>query len=96
MTIKQNNSDEQRVEIFKALAEVKRIEIVRYLFRNQNKHTCGGIESALGMNKSNRSYHLKILLEADLILVERQGQFKLITVKEEMFQEFLPGFLATL
>ncbi|WP_306292160.1 ArsR/SmtB family transcription factor [Bacillus cereus] len=72
------------------------MEIVRYLFRNQNKYTCGEIESALGMNKPNRSYHLKILLEADLILVERQGQFKFITVKEEMFQEFSPGFLATL
>jgi len=36
------------------------------------------------------------LLEADLILVERQGQFKFITVNEEMFQEFSPGFLATL
>jgi len=84
------------VKIFKDLAEVKRIEIACYLFRNQNKHACGEIESALGMNKSNRSYHLKILLEADLILVERQGQFKFITVNEEMFQEFSPGFLATL
>jgi len=45
------------VKIFKDLAEVKRIEIACYLFRNQNKHACGEIESALGMNKSNRSYH---------------------------------------
>ncbi|WP_272940156.1 hypothetical protein [Bacillus mycoides] len=44
------------------------------------------------MNK----YHLKILLEANLILVERQGQFKFIAVKEETFQEFSPGFLPTL
>lgn len=35
MTIKQKNSDEQRVKIFKALVEVKRIEIVRYLLHTK-------------------------------------------------------------
>lgn len=96
MTIKQFNPDEKRVKIFKALAEVKRIEILRYLYHDNKKHTCGEIEQSLGMNKSNRSYHLKILLEADLIHVARHGQFKFITIKEDTFSEFLPGFLATL
>lgn len=96
MTFKQYNLDEQRVKILKALAEVKRIEILRYLYHDKNKHTCGDVEQSLGLNKSNRSYHLKILQEADLIDLERQGQFKFITIKEETFNEFLPGFLATL
>lgn len=96
MTIKQFNSDEQRVKIFKALAEVKRIEILRYLYHDKNKHTCGDIEESLGMNKSNRSYHLKILGEAGLIDVKRHGQYKFITINEDIFHELLPGFLATL
>ncbi|MEH7051415.1 ArsR/SmtB family transcription factor [Bacillus pseudomycoides] len=96
MTIKQLNSDEKRVKIFKALAEIKRIEILRYLYRDKNIHTCGDIEKSIGVNKSNHSYHLKILLEADLIDVKRHGQYKIITIKENIFHEFLPGFLATL
>jgi DNA-binding transcriptional ArsR family regulator len=92
MTIKQFNPDEQLVKIFKALAEVKRIEILRYLYHDKNKHTCGDVEESLGMNKSNRSYHLKILQEADLIDLKRHGQYKFITIKEETFHEFLPGF----
>lgn len=95
MTFKQ---DEKRVKIFKALAEVKRIEIIRYLYHDKNniKNSCGDIGESIGVNKSNASYHLKILAEADLIDVGRDGQHKFIKIREDTFQEFLPGFLATL
>ncbi|MED1796620.1 ArsR/SmtB family transcription factor [Brevibacillus nitrificans] len=96
MTIKLTNQDEKRAKIFKALADVKRIEIIRHLYLGQKNLTCGDIGAANGLNKSNASYHLKILQEADLIDVEREGQFKIITLREETFQEFLPGYLATL
>jgi len=96
MTIKQNTSDDKRVKIFKALAEVKRIEIIRYLYHEKYKNSCGEIGEAIGMYKSNVSYHLKIMIEADLVVYGRDGQQKNITLKEETFQEFLPGFLATL
>ncbi|MED1953370.1 metalloregulator ArsR/SmtB family transcription factor [Brevibacillus centrosporus] len=96
MTIKLISEDEKRVKIFKALADVKRIEIIRYLYHGQKNITCGDIGSANGLNKSNASYHLKILQEADLIDVEREGQCKIITLQEETFQQFLPGYLATL
>lgn len=96
MTIEQLNSDEQRVKIFKALSEIKRIEILRYLYCDKNIHTCGDIERSIGMNKSNHSYHVKILLEAGLVDVTRHGQHKVVTIKETTFHEFLPGFLATL
>ncbi|MFC7391994.1 ArsR/SmtB family transcription factor [Scopulibacillus cellulosilyticus] len=98
MTIKQSNLDEKRVKILKALSEVKRIEIIRYLYheKNQIKNSCGDIGGAIGMNKSNVSYHLKILAEADLVGAGRDGQHKFIKIKEDTFKEFLPGFLATL
>ncbi|WP_422392856.1 ArsR/SmtB family transcription factor [Ligilactobacillus saerimneri] len=49
------------------MAEVKRIEIIRYLYHHQGAHSCGEIEVSLNMSKSNRSYHLKILQEAGII-----------------------------
>jgi len=96
MTIKQNTSDDKRVKIFKALAEVKRIEILRYLYHEKYKNSCGEIGDAIGMYKSNVSYHLKIMIEADLIIFGREGQQKIIQIKEDTFNEFLPGFLSTL
>lgn len=60
------------------------------------KNSCGEIGESIGMNKSNVSYHIKIMVEADLIDVGRDGQFKYIKIREDTFQEFLPGFLATL
>lgn len=94
MTIEQFSlkDDEKRVKIFKALAEVKRIEMIRYLHHHRN-NTCGSIGESMGMDKSNVSYHLKILYEADLVSVTRIGQNKISQLREDTFTTFLPGFL---
>lgn len=97
MTIKLiSKDDEKRAKICKAMAEVKRIEMIRYLRQHPNHNTCGDIGESLGMDKSNVSYHLKILYEADLIQVIRNGQNKNVQLREDTFNEFLPGFLDSL
>jgi len=98
MTIEQYSlkDDEKRAKIFKALAEVKRIEMVRYLHLHGENNTCGSIGESMGMDKSNVSYHLKILYEADLVSVIRNGQNKKGQLREDTFTEFLPGFLDSL
>ncbi|WP_028548020.1 ArsR/SmtB family transcription factor [Paenibacillus sp. UNC451MF] len=88
--------DEKRARIFKALAEKKRIEIVRYLHVEPTRNSCGEIGKAMGMDKSNVTYHLKIMNEAELIRVVRDGQNKKIYLIEDMFQTYLPGFLESL
>ncbi len=98
MTIKQYaiKDDEKRAKIFKALAEVKRIEMIRYIHQHREINTCGSIGESMGMDKSNVSYHLKILYEADLVSVVRNGQNKMGQLREDTFTEFLPGFLDSL
>ncbi|EGL15561.1 MULTISPECIES: metalloregulator ArsR/SmtB family transcription factor [Paenibacillus] len=97
MTIEQLTvEDERRVKIFKALAEVKRIEMIRYLHRHDRSNTCGEIGESVGMDKSNVSYHLKILYEAGLIKVIRSGQNKTSELRRDVFHQFLPGFLDSL
>ncbi|MGF7047262.1 DNA-binding transcriptional ArsR family regulator [Paenibacillus sp. DS2015] len=95
MTIKLYSlkDDEKRAKIFKALAEVKRIEMIRYLHLHRDNNTCGSIAESIGMDKSNVSYHLKILYEADLVSVIRNGQNKMGHLREDTFTEYLPGFL---
>lgn len=97
MTIKlTSKDDEKRAKIFKALSEVKRIEMIRYLVRHPEHKTCGEVGESLGMDKSNVSYHLKILYEADLIHIYRRGQNKYGQLREDAFNAFLPGFLDSL
>ncbi|MED5018741.1 metalloregulator ArsR/SmtB family transcription factor [Paenibacillus chibensis] len=96
MTIKLSKNDEKRAKIFKALSEVKRIEIIRYLHHHRSCNTCGEVGEAMGMDKSNVSYHLKILYEADLIELYRKGQNKNSVLREDTFNEWMPGFLDSL
>lgn len=97
MTIKQLTvDDDKRALAFKALSEKKRIEIVRYLQDRPDHNSCGEIARAMGMDKSNVTYHLKIMYDADLIRYVREGQNKKIFVQEDQFQAILPGFLETL
>ncbi|WP_082865575.1 ArsR/SmtB family transcription factor [Paenibacillus crassostreae] len=60
---------------------------------DRDNNTCGSIGESMGMDKSNVSYHLKILYEADLISVTRMGQNKFSQLREDTIVEFLPGFL---
>ncbi|TYP78152.1 ArsR/SmtB family transcription factor [Paenibacillus methanolicus] len=97
MTIKlSREDDERRVKVFKALAETKRIEMIRFLRRHERDTTCGELGDMMGMDKSNVSYHLKILYEADLIRLSRSGQNKYSYLREDTFETFLPGFLDSL
>ncbi|HDR4897328.1 TPA: winged helix-turn-helix transcriptional regulator [Bacillus cereus] len=95
MTLEQIN-DLQRVKIFNALADEKRINIIRILSQEENCPRCTDIGRRLGISKSNGSYHLKILSDAQLVTIKREGVTKYVSLNNEIFKEYLPGFLATL
>lgn len=97
MTIKQLTvDDDKRALAFKALSEKKRIEIARYLQQQPDRNSCGEIARAMGMDKSNVTYHLKIMYDAELIRYVREGQNKKIFLQQDQFQSILPGFLESL
>ncbi|MBF7020985.1 ArsR/SmtB family transcription factor [Staphylococcus kloosii] len=95
MTLKQLN-DQKRIEIFHALADEKRINMIRILANEKGQHMCTDIGRSLNISKSNGSYHLKILSAAELVLIQREGVTKYVTLNQETFDNYLPGFLATL
>lgn len=96
MIIEQSNLDEQRVKILKALADEARLTIVRMLYAKRKEMNCGEIGEQLTLNKSTVSYHFKTLREAGLTTTRKVGQNKYVSLNEEVFQTFLPGFLDTL
>ena len=63
---------EQYEKKFKALADQKRLEIMYELCQRGRTCVCD-LTEAFGMTQSKLSYHLKILLDADLIIKEKQG-----------------------
>ncbi|MEJ8545815.1 metalloregulator ArsR/SmtB family transcription factor [Brevibacillus borstelensis] len=96
MTIELHAEDEQRVKIFKALADPTRIEIIRTLCKTQKEMACGEVGEICAVSKSNASYHFRTLREAGLIKVRKDAQTKFTKLDEETFEKYLPGFLKTL
>ncbi|MBY9079263.1 helix-turn-helix transcriptional regulator [Paenibacillus sp. HN-1] len=98
MTIEQQTllNDEQRVQIFKALADPTRLQIIRTLRDSRTELNCGEVGERCEASKSNASYHFRTLREAGLIMVRKEAQTKYIQIRQETFDHYLPGFLDTL
>lgn len=97
MNIKQSiSNDEWRVKIFKALADETRLALIRKLSQHQQPTPYAALADAAEIGKSMFSYHIRLLREAGLIDVTRQGQRKFVQINREVFEGVLPGFLHTL
>lgn len=96
MIIKQQSNNEIRVNIFKALSDEVRLNIVTMLFEKNAEMSCGEIGENLEINKSTASYHFKTLREAGLTTTRKVGQNKFVSLNVGVFDEVLPGFLDTL
>ncbi|WP_426452142.1 ArsR/SmtB family transcription factor [Paenibacillus sp. S-38] len=96
MTTPKTPHDELRVKIFKALADETRLDIIRALYTGKKEMNCGEVGDIRDTTKSNTSYHLRALKEANLIKVRKEAQVKYTSIDVETFQTYLPGFLDTL
>ncbi|YAB13615.1 ArsR/SmtB family transcription factor [Lactiplantibacillus plantarum] len=94
---KQDQADQQRVAIFKALADANRLRIIRVLYQAQREMTCSEVGAQLNISKSTVSYHFKTCLRlVGLTNTRRKAQTKYLSLQLATFDRFLPGFLATL
>ncbi|MCH4163662.1 MAG: metalloregulator ArsR/SmtB family transcription factor [Lentilactobacillus diolivorans] len=96
MIIKQITDDQARVQILKALADEVRLKIVKMLYAENKEMSCGEIGEKLDINKSTVSYHFKTLREAGLTTTRKVGLNKFVSLNQDIFERFLPGFLDTL
>jgi ArsR family transcriptional regulator len=80
---------EQYEKKFKALADKKRLEIMNLLTKNGAMCVCD-LSPLIDMAQSKLSYHLKILLDANLIKKETRGTWSYY----ELNQEELNGLLS--
>ena len=76
----------QTTEIFKALSDTNRLRIL--LLLEQEESSVGHITHTLNLSQSNVSHQLKILKQARLVKSLRQGQSKIYSIDDHMFQPY--------
>jgi len=81
-------------EAFKAVADGTRRRILQLL--RDGDLAAGDIAAQFDVSWPSISHHLKILREADLVLVDRQGQELIYSLNTTVLQEFAATLLALL
>lgn len=86
---------EQYEQKFKALADQKRLEIMYELCQRGQTCVCD-LTEFFGISQSKLSYHLKILLDADLITKEKKGTWNYYDLNNEQLNHLLSEELCCL
>ncbi len=79
---------EQLQRIARALADPNRYEMLRQIYAS-TEMTCGGVASQVPISAATCSHHLRELENADLIKVTKDGRFKLLTPRREVWRAYL-------
>ncbi|MCF8890636.1 ArsR/SmtB family transcription factor [Priestia megaterium] len=86
---------EQYEQKFKALADQKRLEIMYELCQRGQTCVCD-LTEFFGISQSKLSYHLKILLDANLITKEKKGTWNYYDLNNEELNNLLSEELCCL
>ncbi|GAA0983853.1 hypothetical protein GCM10009555_056440 [Acrocarpospora macrocephala] len=86
---------DQYISVFRALSEPLRLDVIS-MFGDDDTCACTLLDERLPISKSTISYHVKILYEAGLIDVRKEGRFYHYDLRREVFDYFVPGLLERL
>ena len=81
-------------EAYKAIADPTRRRILKYL--RGGEHTAGELAENSGVGRTALSHHLMVLKMADLVRVERRGQFQVYSLNTTVFQDLLTEIIGWL
>lgn len=81
-------------EAYKAIADPTRRRILRYL--RGGERTAGELAENAGVGRTALSHHLMVLKLADLVRVERRGQFQVYSLNTTVFQDLLTEIMGWL
>lgn len=79
----------------KAIADPTRLDML-VLIGETGEYPCTALEQQLPISKSTISYHVKVLTQAGLVKVRREGRFFHYELQREVLDYFAPGLLARL
>jgi ArsR family transcriptional regulator, arsenate/arsenite/antimonite-responsive transcriptional repressor len=81
-------------EAYRALADPHRRAILRELRRGER--TAGDLASVTGLRPPALTHHLTVLKLADLVRVERRGQYQVYSLNTTVFQDLASELLSWL
>jgi len=81
-------------EAYKAIADPTRRRILKYL--RGGERTAGDLAEHAGIGRTALSHHLTVLKMADLVRVERRGQFQVYSLNTTVFQDLLTEIMSWL
>ena len=79
-------------EAYRALADPHRRTILRVL--RGGERAAGDLAGATGLRPTALTHHLTVLKLADLIRVERRGQFQIYSLNTTVFQDLVTELLS--
>jgi len=82
-------------EVLHAFSDPVRVQVVKRLLKEPNREVpCG--EFYVRVAKSTFSHHIRVLREAGVIRVRREGTRSLTSLREEDLDRRFPGLVATI
>lgn len=78
-------------EAYKAIADPTRRLILKYL--RGGERNAGELAEYAGVGRTALSHHLTVLKLADLVRVERRGQFQVYSLNTTVFQDLMTEIL---
>lgn len=78
-------------EAYKAISDPTRRRILKYL--RGGERTAGELAEYAGIGRTALSHHLTVLKLADLVRVERRGQYQVYSLNTTVFQDLLSELL---
>ncbi len=81
-------------EAYKAIADPTRRRILKYL--RGGERTAGELAKYANVGRTALSHHLMVLKLADLVRVERRGQFQIYSLNTTVFQDLLTEIMGWL
>lgn len=75
-------------DVFKALADKKRLDIIRTLNKKGSTCVCKLVDE-FELSQSKLSYHLKLLLDSNLIVKISQGKWNYYDINKETLKNIL-------
>ena len=84
------SADEYQVEVFRALADPIRLDIVRRM-AGADEVACTDLERSLPVTKSTISYHIKVLSNAGLVQVRKEGRNYFYQPRHDVIAEHAPA-----
>ncbi|SDQ97094.1 ArsR/SmtB family transcription factor [Flagellimonas zhangzhouensis] len=81
--------DLKKIErISKALGDMNRLKILKAVQANESRLECTTIVSLLDLSQPSISHHIKKLVDAELLLPQKEGRFYYYSLNKDVMEDY--------